>query len=71
MIKHMKYEKWNKNNIETVNINRYVLDTIIDIINKESTTNKRTYAVIIESDIDRKILNQPITVMTKIWLIRK
>ena len=62
------YANWkiNNNNKETGTINIYELDTIIYSINQDSTTNKRTYVVIIESEIDRKILNQPITVVTKI-----
>ena len=62
------YANWkiNNNNKETGTINRYELDTIIYSINQDSTINNRTYDVIIDSNIDRKILNQPITVVTKI-----
>ena len=62
----MQTEKRNNNNKETGTINRYELDTIIYSINQDSTINNRTYDVIIESNIDRKILNQLITVLTKI-----
>ena len=62
----MQTEKRNNNNKETGTINRYELDTIIYSINQDSTINNRTYDVIIESNIDIKILNQLITVLTKI-----
>ena len=53
----MQTEKRNNNNKETGTINRYELDTIIYSINQDSTINNRTYDVIIESNIDRKIFS--------------